>query len=346
MNESIVHDGMLTLRNERGSLTLSQGQCAAIVCMAEMHNKPVASPSCSSCVHEESCKEHGVNLGPVECGDEYMAKPAQPSGDDADWRMLVAECRHVEEAGGGMVWIHGPERRAVIAKEAEAVALRAKLADAEAAYDMQHKAHVATAADRDRLAAQVAELTRENQKIKADLETHQNQWQVVRVIAERDKALADLAACKDEHSKQIEFKIKECEMLDRALRRTKDELAAERERREHDNAKSEVYCDVFRAKADDAKADLAEAEANRPRWIKCSERMPGDLVAVLCACTETDDGLGPAVYAGFRANGRWISQDKSGIDDPLDSNIAFPVSHWMPLPEPPTDNEAAQEKKP
>lgn len=70
-------------------------------------------------------------------------------------------------------------------------------------------------------------------------------------------------------------------------------------------------------------------------WIKCSQRMPDDLMSVLVACTVTDDGLGPAVYAGFRSRGRWISQDKSGNDAPEEADIAFPVSHWMPLPAPP-----------
>ena len=70
-------------------------------------------------------------------------------------------------------------------------------------------------------------------------------------------------------------------------------------------------------------------------WISCADRLPPDLEAVLCACTDTDDGLGPAVYAGFRANGHWISQDKNGLGDPLDNDIAFPVSHWMPLPSAP-----------
>lgn len=43
-------------------------------------------------------------------------------------------------------------------KESQIAALRARLAEAEAAYDVQHKAHAVAAADRDRLAAQVAEL--------------------------------------------------------------------------------------------------------------------------------------------------------------------------------------------
>lgn len=70
-------------------------------------------------------------------------------------------------------------------------------------------------------------------------------------------------------------------------------------------------------------------------WIKCSERMPPEHTAVLVACTDTDDGLGPAVYAGFLSDGRWISQDHSGLE--LATDIPFPVSHWMPLPEPPKD---------
>ena len=84
-------------------------------------------------------------------------------------------------------------------------------------------------------------------------------------------------------------------------------------------------------------------------WVNCDDHLPPDLEAVLCACTDTDDGLGPAVYAGFRANGHWISQDKNGLGDPLDNDIAFPVSHWMPLPSAPrtapspSDQRADQE---
>lgn len=80
-------------------------------------------------------------------------------------------------------------------------------------------------------------------------------------------------------------------------------------------------------------------------WIPCSKSMPPDLQAVLCACTETDDGLGPAIYAGFRCEGRWISQDMSGRGDPIENGIAFPVSHWTPLPPPPGKEEQPRKVK-
>ena len=78
-------------------------------------------------------------------------------------------------------------------------------------------------------------------------------------------------------------------------------------------------------------------------WVPVSARLPPDLSAVIVCCMQTDDGLGPWIGAAFRHDDRWISQDRSGKEDPLDADIAFPVTHWMPLPDPPTNtNEKEQ----
>ncbi|ELZ3650028.1 DUF551 domain-containing protein [Salmonella enterica] len=64
-------------------------------------------------------------------------------------------------------------------------------------------------------------------------------------------------------------------------------------------------------------------------WIKCSERMPDDMSDVLV--TDGSD-IGFMWWAGVaRSGGRWDSWDKRYA---LDSDE---ITHWMPLPEPPTE---------
>lgn len=81
--------------------------------------------------------------------------------------------------------------------------------------------------------------------------------------------------------------------------------------------------------------DLGEAVEKRPRWIKCSERMPdpGEDAYVV-------HGTFYNVYGVFdytMRNGAWIFESQNGND------MTRHVTHWMPLPAPPTD-EAATEK--
>lgn len=70
-------------------------------------------------------------------------------------------------------------------------------------------------------------------RLDADLETHQNQWQVVRVIAERDKALADLAAANERAEKAEELQTIAERRRDRSIvsrvadRKAKDEAEAD-----------------------------------------------------------------------------------------------------------------------
>ena len=71
-------------------------------------------------------------------------------------------------------------------------------------------------------------------------------------------------------------------------------------------------------------------------WIKCADQMPLDNTAVIVCCAETDDNEGPFVASGFHVGPRypahgWQSQDSFQGDKP----IPWPVTHWMPLPEPP-----------
>ncbi|ECC9987772.1 DUF551 domain-containing protein [Salmonella enterica] len=60
------------------------------------------------------------------------------------------------------------------------------------------------------------------------------------------------------------------------------------------------------------------------KWIKCSDRMPDDMSDVLVT-----DGID----VGFMwcAGDEWDSWDKRYA---LDSDD---ITHWMPLPEPPTE---------
>lgn len=87
------------------------------------------------------------------------------------------------------------------------------------------------------------------------------------------------------------------------------------------------------AEQDEAKAQWYDRKAEEMRglgapdgWIKCSERMPEDLVCVLFAFH------GRIVKIGFRNHGlggrnAWCSEGFHYDDNE--------ITHWMPLPEPP-----------
>lgn len=177
-HEAIVHGPLLTLRGPGWEQTLSQGQCAAVVCMAEMHN----------------------------------AQPAQPSGDDAADSCAPLPVLHVngtwtiagkpataEEVSAGF-W------KIICGMNAELRGLRASLAEAQA--DATHcalhheaaetdKCHYRT--DRDRLAAQVETLTKERDEAQGLI--HYAETAQGEATAERDKALAALAAANERAEK-------------------------------------------------------------------------------------------------------------------------------------------------
>ncbi|WP_376783158.1 DUF551 domain-containing protein [Atlantibacter hermannii] len=58
-------------------------------------------------------------------------------------------------------------------------------------------------------------------------------------------------------------------------------------------------------------------------WIKCSERVPEDKDHVVCI----NVSRGGTPFVAFRCENLWVSG----------SNYQPEVTHWMPLPEPPTD---------
>lgn len=58
-------------------------------------------------------------------------------------------------------------------------------------------------------------------------------------------------------------------------------------------------------------------------WIPCSQQMPDDGEAVMTFSPMSSD----PVWPGFLDGGFWT--DLSGL------LFQFPVTHWMPFPEPP-----------
>lgn len=74
---------------------------------------------------------------------------------------------------------------------------------------------------------------------------------------------------------------------------------------------------------------------SKPKWISVNERLP-DVNKRVLACASI---LGkPFVWDAVRWNGEeWETEKEAAYEywTPID----FPVTHWMPLPEPPTTTE-------
>lgn len=77
--------------------------------------------------------------------------------------------------------------------------------------------------------------------------------------------------------------------------------------------------------ADELNRLLAEIERLREerRWIPVGERLPEDEADVICGYA------GFKSFPGYRQGFNWF--------DERDSHLAFPPTHWMPLPEPPRE---------
>ncbi|MDO7911377.1 DUF551 domain-containing protein [Pseudomonas sp. 22-AL-CL-001] len=65
-------------------------------------------------------------------------------------------------------------------------------------------------------------------------------------------------------------------------------------------------------------------------WIKCEDQMPEQLLSVLAA------GKGGKIFNLYRHDNRWF------VDGPFngqrqDGEVKFPITHWQPLPSPPTE---------
>lgn len=186
MHSSTIHrvgnTPCVTLTGPGLDITLSQGQCASIVIMAGK-NGPVGRvrdahraadpdricPVCDKSIVGQMVSTGYINYHPGcagETAEEAIARILQRlacmSTTLSIARGLLAAIGDGEVPGvyGESAWQSQikAERLMRDACAEEIAALCAKLDEAEAAYDVQHKAHRATAADRDRLAAQVAEL--------------------------------------------------------------------------------------------------------------------------------------------------------------------------------------------
>lgn len=73
-------------------------------------------------------------------------------------------------------------------------------------------------------------------------------------------------------------------------------------------------------------------------WIKCSERMPDDDTEVVVA--DIDHGQIYSAAAAWFIHGRFSLMEglsASNYDGGAIIEINFPINHWMPLPEPPTE---------
>lgn len=67
-------------------------------------------------------------------------------------------------------------------------------------------------------------------------------------------------------------------------------------------------------------------------WIKCSERLPKEYVEVLIRISCNDYfNIENGMYKGC---GLWLGAWSATYGE---KGSGYQVSHWMPLPEPPTD---------
>ena len=74
---------------------------------------------------------------------------------------------------------------------------------------------------------------------------------------------------------------------------------------------------------------LAAAEAKIPKWIPVSDSLPKECHAVLI-CKDGDE-----TGYGYRLNNDWYEENE------LLAAYNITVTHWMPLPEPPNNEENA-----
>ena len=106
---------------------------------------------------------------------------------------------------------------------------------------------------------------------------------------------------------------------------------------------SGIYADAYNELADDFEhfpaADVEPVRHGRwerTRWIPCSERMPEDEIrSYLCWYEYFRYGSYNAMYQtcgiGYYCNGRWGGEVAQGRD--------ARVLYWMPLPEPPEEEQ-------
>ena len=81
--------------------------------------------------------------------------------------------------------------------------------------------------------------------------------------------------------------------------------------------------------------EIEKLRAQLPRWIPVEERLPENGVPVLINYIASDDGKyhpdGTAVWTDYGCF--WW---EGSLED-CDTEVAVPITHWMPLPEPPEE---------
>ena len=88
-----------------------------------------------------------------------------------------------------------------------------------------------------------------------------------------------------------------------------------------------VVIDRLNAQHAELTALRAEVERLREerRWIPVEERLPDDEADIICAYA------GFKSFPGYRQGFNWF--------DDRDQHLAFPPTHWQPLPAPPVEDE-------
>lgn len=122
---------------------------------------------------------------------------------------------------------------------------------------------------------------------------------------------------------------------DEALRKRLEKMVLDHARLHGDGPyapkSSAAWCDAVESVALDLLAKLDTVEAREPKWIPCSERMPdkdGEYLVWISNDTDNADGI----YLELRIYQRYWE----GFDESV-------VTHWMPLPAPPTEPTMTQD---
>lgn len=76
---------------------------------------------------------------------------------------------------------------------------------------------------------------------------------------------------------------------------------------------------------EEAMEELATGVSDKEKWIPISERMPDEDEDV-----HVYRGKGHGIITAYRSEGRWYSHQHDILRD---------VTHWMPLPEPPKEDQ-------
>lgn len=84
------------------------------------------------------------------------------------------------------------------------------------------------------------------------------------------------------------------------------------------------------------------AELLERRWIPVEERLPGNGVPVLINYIGNDEKYHPDGTAVWTECGCFWWE---GSLEDCDTEVAVPITHWMPLPEPPEAEKALEAKK-